>query len=89
MELIIIGFLAAVFFGSDSWARFYGRLFPTDAVMFPVTYALIIIAIGLATLNSCISFREHRRILGSVSALVGIVGLPILFMCNGWMIYFE
>ena len=88
-EAVIIGFLMVVFFGSDSIQRFYAKLLPTDDILFPVTYSLVIVAIGLATLNSCLSFKARKMLLGSLSALIGISGLPILFMCNGWAIYFE
>ncbi|MDD5678788.1 MAG: hypothetical protein PHW60_12500 [Kiritimatiellae bacterium] len=88
-ELLLVGFLLLAFFGPHTFGKLYGKILPKEAIAIPVTYALVVISIGLSVLNVCVGVRERKWIGAGLSVLIALGGTAILLINNAWAIYLE
>ena len=89
IELIFIGSLLMLVFGSEVASNLYRKILPNDKISERVIPVLVIAAIGTSMLNACLGVKNRKWLLAGVSVLAVIGGTLILFVFNGWAIYWE
>ena len=85
LELLIIGFLLLVIFGSQVAVTIYEKLRFSEYV----GHIIAIVAIGAATLNARLGIRDRKWMKAALSTLTVVGGTIVLLVFNGWAVYWE
>ncbi len=89
VELLIVGFLLLVVFGSNVAGKIYGIILPNYKVSEFIPPILVVAAVGTATLSTRLSIRDRKWLLAILSGLAVIGGIIVLLVFNAWAIYLE
>ena len=88
-ELAIIGLLLLAHFGPHVFGRIYGKILPKESVAIPVTYALVVVSVGLSVLNTRLGIQDRKWGRTGLSVLIALGGTAVLLIGNAWAIYLE
>ena len=89
VEILFLGSLLLVVFGSDVASDLYSKLLPSSKISERLLPILVTVAIGTSTLDLRLGIRHRKWMMAILSTLAVIGGTIILLVFNAWAIYWE